>query len=48
MQLLQGKGPYGQGLRETQEEKGERSPTRQTDPEKDLPQMQYLWQNQPS
>ena len=48
MQLLQGKVPYGQGLRETQEEKGERSPTRQTDPKKHLPQMQYLRQNQPS
>ena len=36
------KGPYGQRLRETQEEKRERRPTRQTYPEKDLPQMQHL------
>ena len=47
LQLLQRKVPYGQRLQETQEEKLERCPTRQTDPEKDLPQMQHLWQDQP-
>ena len=37
MQLLQRKGPSSQRLRKTQEGKGEGCPTRQTDPEKDLP-----------
>ena len=36
MQLLQRKGPYGQGLRKTQEKKGKRCPTWQTHTEKDL------------
>ena len=37
LQLLQGKVPYGPGLRKNKKEEGERCPTRQVDSEKGLP-----------
>ena len=36
MQLLQGKGPHGQGLRKTEKEKRKRCPTRQVDAEENI------------
>ena len=43
LQLLQGKGPYGRRLQETEQE--ERCPTRQTYSEEDISQIRDLWQD---
>ena len=42
------KGHMVKNCEKLKKKKRERCPTRQTNPEKDLPQMQYLWQDQPS